>query len=166
MFGTGKVVRGIQGRLQHAGGAAEIVRRSRNRSAVKQKAATLVPRIRAVSTATPTGTTSSPTRRAGYSTTAPAERGEWNWRFLALTIPQRNAHLLMCSQNLEKGTAPALPGAGVAGGKWTMYRPSRDHDKPLLDLEYIEIATHRRTVIHANIPCPVSLRSLPWRRVR
>lgn len=75
MLGTGKVVRGIQGRLQHAGNAAGIARRSGNRRAVKRSASLLLPGLRrgAASTAT-TGTPS--TSRAGYSTTAPAERGE------------------------------------------------------------------------------------------
>lgn len=76
MLSTGNVVRGIQGRLQHAGNAARIARRSGNRRVVRRYASLLLPGL-GRGTATATTGTSSTTRRAGYSTTAPAERGRF-----------------------------------------------------------------------------------------
>lgn len=73
MLSSGKVVRGIQGRLQHAGNAAVIARRAgQRRTAAKRSAALLFPGLGRGSTMG----TSSTIRTAGYSTTAPAERGE------------------------------------------------------------------------------------------
>lgn len=108
MFGTGKVVRGIQGRLQHVGSAAGLARRAAGKRTRSLQA------LGAKRDLVLLWGPSSSYRAAPFSTTASAERGEKFWMALLLGTPHpRQLHAyrrsvfgfsMLVERQLGKGT--------------------------------------------------------------